>query len=183
MNLFQNQTGYKLAVSPVKLSALKPGDSPVAHLTGTAKYAFSAGEIAAMKAYVEGGGVLLIDQCGGTGQFDQSANAMLAEAFPGIALQALSPTHPLLAGRTPGTENLVNKKPRFRKANLPRGMARGTGLEILTAGKGHVVFTPMDITSGLLDTATGGILGYDPSYSEALMKNIIFWSIDGQPDK
>jgi hypothetical protein len=184
VNYFQNQTGTKLALSTVKLGALMPGDAPIAHLTGTAKYTFSPADIAAIKAYVEGGGVLVIDQCGGTGQFDQSVNTMLGQAFPGIAAQTLSPMHPMLLGGTPGTEDLSHyKQARYRKSAVSRGMAHGTGLEIIAAGKGHVIFTPMDITSGLMDTATGGILGFDPAYSEALMKNIIFWAVDGQSDK
>jgi len=183
VSLFQDETGTRLALSSIKLSALMPGDAPIAHLTGTAKYAFSPAEIAAIKAYVEGGGVLLIDQCGGYGQFDQSVNAMLTQAFPNVVAQPLSPLHPMLVGGTPGTEDLSHRQPHYRLATVARGLAHGTSLEVLAAGKGHVIFTPLDITSGLLSTATGGILGFDSSYSEALMKNIIFWSVDGQQDK
>jgi hypothetical protein len=183
-NLFQEQTGTKLEVTNIKLSALTPGEAPVAHLTGTAKYLFSPAETAAIKAYVEAGGMLLIDQCGGTGQFDQSTNLMLGKAFPGIVPQTLSPLHPMLAGGLPGTEDLSHyNQTRFRRAAVARGLGHGSALEILAAGKGHVIFTPLDITSGLLSTATGGILGFDSNYCETLVKNIIFWSVDGQTDK
>ena len=69
-NWFQRQTSYKLDVSAVKVSDLKPGDAPVAVLTGTAKQNFAPDAVAAVKAYVEGGGVLLIDTAGGSGAFD-----------------------------------------------------------------------------------------------------------------
>jgi hypothetical protein len=184
VNLFQQETGTKLALTTIKLNTLMPGDAPIATLTGTAKYGFSPADIAAIKAYVEAGGVLLIDQCGGTGQFDKSVNAMLGQAFPGIIPQTLSPLHPLLAGGNPGTQDLSHyNQTRFRRTAVSRGLAHGTGLQILAAGRGHIIFTPLDITSGLLATATGGIIGFEPNYCEPLMKNIIFWSVDGQGDK
>ena len=91
-------------------------------------------------------------------------------------------THPILTGGAPGTENLAQAKQRFRAAVRARGLAHGTALQQLQAGKGHVIFTSLDITSGLLSTATGGVLGFEPAYSESLMKNLIFWAADGQSD-
>jgi hypothetical protein len=52
--------------------------------------------------------------------------------------------------------------------------------QLLSAGKGHVILLPLDVTSGLLGTGTWGIAGYEPGYAQALMKNIIFWTADGQ---
>jgi hypothetical protein len=64
------------------------------------------------------------------------------------------------------------------------GRANGLGLpEEITAGKGHVILTSFDITSGLLGTSTWGILGYDPNYAQSLVKNAILWTLDGQSDK
>jgi clan AA aspartic protease (TIGR02281 family) len=178
-NLFQRQTGMKLDLATIKLSALA-GQAPIAHLTGTSKYDFSLADSTAIKAYVEAGGVLLIDVCGGTGQFDQSVSSMLSQAFPGIAPQPLPQDHPLLAGTAPGMEDLSRRMPRFRKMVAARGVAHGTGLLILAAGKGHVIFTPLDIASGLLGSPAGGAIGFDPDYSAAFMKNLIFWTVDGQ---
>ena len=40
-------------------------------------------------------------------------------------------------------------------------------------GKGRVVFSAVDVCSGLLGTNTWGIVGYLPEYSEAVVKNLI----------
>jgi hypothetical protein len=37
----------------------------------------------------------------------------------------------------------------------------------------------MDLTNGLLGANTWGIVGYDPAYASALMKNILLWSATG----
>jgi hypothetical protein len=44
-------------------------------------------------------------------------------------------------------------------------------LQIVQAGKGAVVYSPLDVTSGLLGTNMGGIAGYESAYAQALMKN------------
>jgi hypothetical protein len=61
----------------------------------------------------------------------------------------------------------------------PFAAGRGRRPEILRAGKGCVIFSALDITSGLLGTRTWGIAGYEPGYSQALMKNILLWAADG----
>jgi hypothetical protein len=44
-----------------------------------------------------------------------------------------------------------------------------------------VIYTPLDLSSGLLGTSTWGILGYAPDYSEALARNIVNTAVQGAP--
>jgi uncharacterized protein DUF4159 len=182
---FQRQTGTGLNLSVVKLSALRPGEAPIAHLTGTARYDFSAEEAALVKAYVEAGGVLLVDQCGGTGPFDQSAlDNLLGKAFAGVAPVPLDPLgHPLFraTGPTSGMDDLT--KPRLRQFSVQGRVNESMPLSGFAFGKGHVIYTPIDITSGLLGSRTWGIAGLHPDYAPAFVKNLLFWTLDGQPDK
>jgi hypothetical protein len=62
------------------------------------------------------------------------------------------------------------------------GGSAGVYLTELPAGRGHVVLAPLDVTSGLLNTNTWGILGFDPTYAQNLMKNLVLWTLDGQKD-
>ena len=41
-----------------------------------------------------------------------------------------------------------------------------------------MIFSRLDLTSGLLGTTTWGILGYDPTYAQSFMKNLILWTIN-----
>ena len=88
--------------------------------------------------------------------------------------------HPILSGGNPGTEDLSVKVLRH-DTRLHLGPAAG-GLRILTSGKGHVILAPFDVTEGMLDASTLGIEGYEPAYAQALVKNLIFWTLDGQAD-
>jgi hypothetical protein len=180
-NWFQRQTGYRLDVQTEKLKDLKPGDAALAHLTGTAKTSFTAEEVAAVRSYVEAGGLLLVDMSGGTGQFDQSiSNSLLTPAFPAGFPNPLFPTHPALSAGAPGMEDLYH--PRLRPFAIERLGHSGIFPYYQAAGKGHVIATNLDLTCGLLNADTWGIIGYDPAYAQALVKNVLFWALDGQPD-
>jgi len=177
---FQWETGIALVPREVRVSSLRPGEVAVAHLTGTARHDFSQADVAAVRAFVEAGGVLFVDQCGGTGVFDKSVQErLLSAAFPDAKPQPVSLEHALLRSGAPGMQDLTAVK--LRPYTVEReGKEAGLRLSILPHGKGHVLFTPLDVTSGLLGTRTWGIHGYDPDYALALLKNVLLWTADGQ---
>lgn len=153
-NWFQRKTGSRLNVRSVRLENLTADDAvtyPVCHLTGNFKQSFSFDEVSAAKEYVEAGGTLFIDVCGGAGPFDQDVRQFLGRAFPREQLTPISPTHPLInLGRNPkpGMEDAT--RPRFRGLTLEQsGTPTGT-LLMFKAGTGHVIFTGQDVTCGLL---------------------------------
>jgi hypothetical protein len=114
------------------------------------------------------------------GTFDQTAEALLATAFAGQKLEPLPANHPLLRLGNPGTQDVT--KPLVRAEVVTR-YGKGAGvLRTLAYGKGHVLYSTLDITSGLLGASTLGILGYEPDYAQALVKNIVFWILDGQKE-
>jgi hypothetical protein len=46
-------------------------------------------------------------------------------------------------------------------------------------GKGRVIYSSLDLTSGLLGTNTWSILGYKPAYAQSFVKNVMLWVVDG----
>jgi hypothetical protein len=139
--------------------------------------------VAALRRYVQRGGVLLIDTCGGNGNFDQSLRAdLLARAFPESSMQRLDSNHPLVATKFEGAEPLA--RPHLRPFAIDRfGTSNGAWPSILSAGRGHVILCPADLTSGLLGTNTWGIAGYEPAYAQAFLKDAILWTLDGQKEQ
>lgn len=172
-NLLTAQSGEGLFVKPVLMNDLKPGDAPLAHLTGTAAYAFTPDQIAALKAYVNSGGVLLIDDCGGDNAFARSVRSqLLPQAFAGDA-QPIPLDHPLFAGLTPGKANASPLRLRpYAADKLGRA---APSVAWLRSGAGYVIFTPLDLTSGLLGTNTWGIVGYDHASCERFVRNLVEW--------
>lgn len=177
--LFLRRTGTVLEPVTVKWADLTPETAPLAHLTGTALYGPTPAEVAALRTYVEGGGVLLVDNCGGMGAFAGEVKSVLGEAFPRETLDPLRYPHPLLSAGEPGMADL--SKPKYRPFAAERQGGR-PGLHGFAAGKGQVLLTTLDVTSGLLHTGTWGIYGYDPTYCESLVQNLALWAHDTQPE-
>jgi hypothetical protein len=178
---FKYQTGYDLDLRTIGVSELDVAHFPVVHITGTAPWTPSDAETAALRRYVSDGGVLLIDACGGAWPFGQSiSNAVLPNVFAGAAMSIVGPEHALLAGNGEGMENL--SKPQLRAFTEQKlGKAAGR-IEMYKLGKGKIIYSSIDLTSGLLGTNTWSILGHKPVYAQSFVKNVLLWVSDGAVD-
>src|SRR5205807_9051172 len=80
----RNEQKMDLAITPVKLGEGKLDNSfQVAHLTGTSSCKLSKEAKDELKKYVEGGGTLLVDACGGSTAFATDVEPELATLFAG----------------------------------------------------------------------------------------------------
>jgi len=175
---FEYRTGYALDVAGADLAALRLENGAIAHLTGTAAYAPTAQQIESIRKFVESGGILVIDACGGSPSFNQCvAGVILPRAFPNAQLETIPLDHPLYAARRDGMDFLA--RPAVRTI-AEQKMGRTAGLlRMLKAGHGYVIYSPLDMTSSLLGTHTWGVMGYQPAYAQNLLKNILLWVADG----
>ena len=175
---FQWETHLAIEPVTIKLKELAPlstpASFPLATLTGTVRHDFTPAECQAAKSYVQSGGILLIDACGGSAAFNKSIQTtLLPAAFPDAVFHDITAAHPLLVPSRPGANDLSR--------SLLRSYANQNGgkdmpLRVLPYGKGWVLYSPLDITTGLLGTQAWGILGYDPAYAQSLMKNAVLWA-------
>ncbi|HZN65212.1 MAG TPA: DUF4159 domain-containing protein [Tepidisphaeraceae bacterium] len=163
--------GLAVEHPPVELKELKFSETPVAHLTGNVMHNFIEEDAAAIKAFVEEGGVLLIDSCGGVQSFNDAVRDLLDKALPGAKGEPLTAEHPLL--KSTGKEPLSLKGRPFTTETMKDKLPDVT---VMQSGKGHVVWSRLDVTTGLLGTGTWGILGYEPDSAQALVRNVLVWS-------
>jgi hypothetical protein len=178
---FQRETDVGLNVAAVDMDKLDPAIAGFAHWTGTDAYTPTPAEIAAIRKYVEEGGVLLIDPCGGSGDFYESTRQALLKAFPEARGQMISKSHPIFTASSPGMENLPAAQVRpFVKT---KGLGTSGRLDGINFGKGKVIYNPLDIGSGMLGSNTWGILGFEPAYATSLLKNMLIWSATGMKEE
>ncbi|QOV89423.1 DUF4159 domain-containing protein [Humisphaera borealis] len=171
------KTGTGIDLKTIETAKLKPADAKVVHLTGTAAWKPTAAEVAAIKAYVEAGGVLLIDDTGGAGAFAASAETTVVGALTSPQRSPAGETHPLMTGEEPGTAAIG--KMHLRNWTSEKGPGpRGSAIHVIRAGKGTVILSYIDLTTGLLGIQTWGINGYDPTSCEQLVRNVILRSLD-----
>lgn len=172
--VFQWQTSFATDIRPVEMKALQAStDVRVAHLTGNALQVFTDAEVTAVRAFVENGGTLLVDACGGSAGFYESvSDGLLARAFPAAKPEKPAADHPIFVA----AGEKVSLSPKLRPFT-PQVLEDGTReLRIFPAGAGHVVVSPIDLTSGLLGTNTWGIAGYEPGSAQAIVRNTLLWA-------
>src|SRR5256885_997700 len=102
----KQQTGWSLEIAASEAGELKVGNFPMAHLTGTGELKLSDAEVAGLRNYVESGGTLLIDACGGSGAFAQSIQPFLARLSPQNKPSPVAAGHAILRAIFPGMQDL-----------------------------------------------------------------------------
>jgi len=166
--------GEGIDLRTVDIADLKPASALLAHLTGTAMYDFTEAQIAALKAYVNSGGILLIDSCGGANAFaDSVARGLLDRAFAGVVPQPLAPDHPLYTGFPATSKSLCPLRLRAFASDKLAGAQ--PAIQLIHFGEGYVIITRLDLTTGLLGCDTWGILGYAPASCEQFTSNVVTW--------
>jgi hypothetical protein len=177
--------GIDVPVTPVSMQELDPAIYPVAHMTGTARFLIKDADAAALKHYLDAGGLLIADAAGGSDAFADSFRQFAATLYPDAKFTPLPPDHPVYTGRIPSPPAAALPDPSpagtvtFRKygvLSLGHPVDQAT-LDVLSVnGRPRIVLSPYDITSGLLGTTTWGIVGYAPDSAERLAGNLLRWA-------
>ncbi len=174
------QTGLLFDPTPVQAADLKFSQYPVACLTGTAAETPDNATTHGLFQFVQDGGVLFIDCCGGSKDFDDSVRKYwLPIICPDGALNVVPDDDPILTGIIPHLDSSSLELPKFqlRPYAIQVSKPHNTRLLEIKSGKGRVLFSEMDVTTGLLGTSTWGITGYTPAYGQALLKNVILSAV------
>ena len=174
--LFLGETSVKLDVVDVQPTLLDPKRMPVAQLSGTRAIHYDPPQLQALQAYVENGGILIIDACGGSKTFTDSLFLdLLPHAFPKSSFADLPNDHPILAGTGRGMTP-VNLKLRAYRSETDGVTTQP--VQFITLGKGMVFLSTVDLTTALLGTNTWGVNGYTPETAFDLVRNIVLFALE-----
>ena len=171
-----SQIQTSLAISNVSISKLDAHSTPLAHITGTGSFTLSSSQIDALRKYIHAGGMIVADSGGGHQKFTDSFDHLVTTLFPHAGFVDLPASSSIIRGSVPGGVNVSRVK--YRKFYVDSHRHRTTpdlqGVKL--HGRWVIVFSPWDITSGLLGTKTWGINGYSPESAQALARNIICYA-------
>jgi hypothetical protein len=162
-----------LDVVPVTLGQGKlSGEFKVAHLTGTRKFDLAPKAADELQKWLAGGGTLIVDACGGNGDF-----ALSAEGLVGALCAPARAPFPVLAADNPvysatGAPAAVTYRAFAKRnlASLSAGRLRGIEVNNRTA----VYFSNEDLSAGLVGQSVDGIYGYSPETASTLMLGMIY---------
>ena len=165
----------------VKATQLDPRKYKIAHMTGSTRFTMSDADIAAIQAYLSGGGMLFADSAGGSSDFTESFLLLMKSLFPNTAPDALPPDHPIIKGTmTDGESAAAVEFRKYGNLKLHQRISKPQLDAITVNGRVVLIFSPFDVTSGFLGTNTWGIVGYAPESSETIARNILLYA-QGEP--
>jgi hypothetical protein len=165
-----------ISVEPVDVKQLASTDAKIAHLTGTGPIKFNDAARQAIKTYVSNGGVLIVDSAGGSAQFSESIEKEFDAIFGDAAKSLKEPLpadHPIykVTGRLD-----IEFRP-FARRNLTGDLKVGRLRMMELNGKPAIIYSPEDLSAGLVGQPVDGIVGYAPQTAWRLMANIIQYAI------
>jgi hypothetical protein len=177
--LMQAETATALEeLSPVAAKDIAGSGAAVAFLTGMGTVDLPAEDKAAMKAFVDAGGILVIDAAGGSVEigrdFARSMTDVVDELFPG----ELKPL-PADCAVYDQKGRVVGKVDYRRETARKLGGKAGPNLRGVTdtAGRVKVVFSAEDLTAAVAGANTYGLDGYTPDSAYALLRNIVLQAL------
>jgi hypothetical protein len=166
--LMARECGVGLEVFPCGIGNLPESNARVASLTGTEAFQPSSQEKEALREFVKGGGLLVVDACGGSKEFAESARKALLEVFGADSLKPLPATARLYTVK----EIAEFKYRNWAKVRL--GDVKGPLLQGVSVGKKlGVIFSREDLTEGLMGTPLYRCDGYAPQTAYEIMRNVM----------
>jgi hypothetical protein len=170
--ILHNNSRIKLDVDvqPVELGHGKlTSDFALAHLTGTGKVSLNDVQLAELKQYVQKGGTLVVDACGGDKAFGNPIRNQIDDLLASNPLHRLPMTDPAYTSAFPITTVAYRHFARSRIPDLDELTLEGIRLKDRTA----VYFSGEDLSAGLVGQQVDGIIGYTPKTATTIMSNIV----------
>ncbi len=171
----------QINISTVSLDQLNIRRTPLLDMTGTGKVAFTAAQIAALRKYLNQGGMLFGDAAGGHQQFTDAFSSLALKLYPKSVLSKLPQNCSIYRGTMPGGTDIKHVRYRRYYIDVYGAKDKPEFLGIKHAGRWVLVFSPDDVTSGILGIKTWGISGYTPRSAVALANNVLEYAVKHAP--
>jgi hypothetical protein len=161
-------------VRTVRLDADPLANYSFLYLSGISEFSFSDAELTALRAYLENGGYLLVDNSLGLDEFRSAAHRELKRLYPERSLEKIPKEHPLYL-QGPFKLETVRYTPAVR-AKYPALTL--PVLEGLKAGDDYnVICSPFDLAAGWQGDDHPLAYGYEPGDALQLGANLVTYCL------
>ena len=177
LNQFHAATGTPVSFELRDVSLTDPAvfEMPFLYMTGTTDFALSEAEIAALRRFLNNGGVLLAEAGEGRQTFDAAFRQQIAKVLPGKSLAALPSGHEIFV--KPLNAAVVKARPALavRRENQIELAPELLGIEL--NGTLSVIYTPNDLSAGWEHALAPYALGYESKDATALGVNVLYYAV------
>lgn len=170
--IMHNTNKVELTTENVKLEEGALKGKKIAHMTGTTKFKFEDAQRKEIKDFVTNGGTLIIDAAGGNGAFAESVESEMDAIFGADAKglsEALPQDSPLYKQDGKPIEIAWRTYAKAQLGSLKGGRLKAMKIKDRLA----VIYSPEDLSVGLVGQPVDGIVGYEPKTASALMANAL----------
>lgn len=179
-----NEAAARLEVSSgVRFDAKALKDYKIAHITGSKPFSLNAAELKGLRSFIVGGGTLLIDSAGGAREFSASIEGYVSKVLKRNTRYLQKDSFFLHGRGIPGGISL--DKISYRRT--ARSSARGSSLPRIRAHQSRsrldVIFSPLDLSAGLLGTHIYNCRGYSSESALRIMRNMLLYANMKSRDK
>jgi hypothetical protein len=159
--------------APLRLTDPDLGKYPILYLTGHYAFHLTEAERAALRDYLDRGGVVWAEACCGRPAFDKSLRDLMKELFPDSPLEELPADSPIYSGKVGSAIGTVAYSPAVQaespKLNRPvlLGLSRHNHLAL--------VYSPYGLAVGLDGLKTYGARCLSPDDASRLAVNLLLY--------
>lgn len=177
LRAYLNNTGRtNLETTTLSFDSPELAGFKVAHISGTGSFVLGPTEIAGLRRFLTDGGTLLADAAVGAREFTESLERNVGDALK-VPPLPLPPSSPIFTAR--GVPDAIRlDRVDYRRA--ARGDHRGREFPPLRCfvlgSRPAVIYSPLDISVGLLGTPVYDCRGYDPDGCLVVMRNLLLYS-------
>lgn len=164
--------GIDVSVQPVDIEKADLADFRIAHLTGAGRIQLSPAAVERLKAFVDGGGVLLVDAAGGDPVFAADVERALAPIS-----EAFRPTGKVIAADDPLYADAKRGPIPFRYRTFALASVGATSKPRIrgekVGGRWGYLYSTEDLTAGLVGQPVDGIRGYTPTTATEVVMRLV----------
>ena len=168
------ETGITVNVMPpTAIKDLPQSGAKIAAMTGTTFVYLTGEEVAALKQFIAGGGLLVVDAAGGSKRFADAALSALEKVF---GSDARTSTSPLLRIKGFALDKAYYRRKTVLQTNMTSHEFRLTALSIDGGKRIGALFSRDDLTGGLIGVEAFSVDGYASKTAYRIMRNAILYA-------
>lgn len=179
-----NVSSTKLTItSGVRCTEAAANEFPVLHVTGVGSFSLNSEEVTGLRRYLTGGGTLIADAAMGSIEFADSFEAVMRDVLK-VEPVRVPESSPILTGvGIDGAGKLSTVE--YRRATRAEGRGRDVPpLRMYLLGdRPAVIFSPLDVSVGMLGTHVYDCRGYDGNGPLEVMRNMVLFAGLARPEK
>jgi len=152
------------------------------HITGHGKLKLSVSAQKVLKAYIDKGGLVLIDTCGGDKEFAKTAGQWVDRLYPDQS-ELLAVSHPIVQGGPGGTKALTKLHPTRWSMSRLRGRGAPPFSAVQQDDRVVLLFAPFDLTASMDGHFIYEMHGYRRESALRIMTNLLMWRFEQRRSK